>query len=497
MSKEIDNLKSQIERLENKIAKAAQSTNAGFKRKKIRSMKRDVAKAIEKLKESEKSFESIESRIIPKNNNSKRSSSKQIENKIAELNKKIRRAKNKKNKERLIAKRNSLKIELSWGPKESEGAFGGTYRRYRIDGIEGMNVETYFARTRKFLIDVLNKETTNRAVRSQATIWIRFVRDEVEQVSLAFNSRMMTVYNLNDKSQIVTAMIEHMAQQIENPALRNSKFVFDRVLHIDIDFHRLNLTRGSSYVPLPDWLMKKKAIINPKNSDMECFEWAVIAAMKWEETGNNPERVSKLRRYEGDFDWSDIEFPVSFRDVNKFERNNEIGVNILAVENKKIHICRKGRDYNRIVNLMLIADVENPNKKHYVAVKSLSRLLSKQNSKDKEAQHFCTNCLNGFESEIIRDERYEYCRSKDSVRVEMPTKNPIVKYPDGQYQFKVPFVIYADFESILVPVSGAPNNPEMSSTRGINVHQPSGWCMYSKFAYGKVTNPLKQYRGRD
>ena len=339
LSKEIDNLKSQIEELENKIAYAAQSTNAGFKRKKIRSMKGDVVKAIEKLKESEKSFKSIESRIIPKNDTSKRSSSKRIENKIAELNKKIRRAKNKKNKERLIAKRNSLKIELSWGPKELEGAFGGAYRCYRIDGIEGkghvLDVDTFFARTRKFLIDLLNKETMNRAVRSQATTWIRFVRDDVEQVSLAFNSRMMTVYSLNDKNEIVIAMIEHMAQQIENPALRNSKFVFDRVLHMDIDFHRLNLTRGSSYVPLPDWLMKKKAIINPKNSDMECFKWAVIAAMKWEEVGNNPERVSKLKRYEGEFDWSGLEFPVSFRDINKFERNNEIGVNILAVENKK------------------------------------------------------------------------------------------------------------------------------------------------------------------
>ena len=239
MSKETDNLKSQFEELENKIAKAAQSTNARFKRKKIRSMKRDVVKAIEKLKESEKSFKLIESRI-PKNNNSKRSSSKRIENKIAELNKKIIRAKNKKNKERLIAKRDSLKIEFSWGPKELEGAFGGAYSCYRIDGIEGMDVETYFARNRKFLIDLLNKETMNRAVRSQATTWIRFVRDEVEQVSLAFNSRMMTVFNLNDKSEIVTMMIEHMAQQIENPALRNSKFIFNRVLHMDIDFHRLN-----------------------------------------------------------------------------------------------------------------------------------------------------------------------------------------------------------------------------------------------------------------
>ena len=168
-SKEIDNLKSQNEELENKIAKAAQSMNAGFKRKKIRSMKRDAVKAIEKLKESEKSFESIESRI-PKNNNSKRSSSKRIENKIAELNEKIRRA---KNKDCLIVKRNSLKIELSWGPKELEGAFGGAYRRYRIDGIEEnghvLDVDLFFARTRKFLIDLLNKETMNRAVRSQAT----------------------------------------------------------------------------------------------------------------------------------------------------------------------------------------------------------------------------------------------------------------------------------------------------------------------------------------
>ena len=90
-----------------------------------------------------------------------------------------------------------------------------------------MDVDTYFARTSKFLIDLLNKETTNRKVRSQATIWIRYTRDDVETVDLAFNSRMMTVYNLNDKNEIVTVMIEHMAQQVENPALRNSKFVFN------------------------------------------------------------------------------------------------------------------------------------------------------------------------------------------------------------------------------------------------------------------------------
>ena len=205
-------------------------------------------------------------------------------------------------------------MKVMSGVRELHGAFGGAYRRYRIDGVERkghvLDVETFFNRTRNYIKNLIIKEIKGRAARTQAITWIRFTRDDVETVDLAFNSRMTTVYNLNDKNEIVTAMIEHMAQQIENPALRNSKFVFDRILHMDIDFHRLNLTRGSSYIPLPDWLLKKKAIINPRNSDMECFKWAIIAAMKWEEVGNNPERVSKLKIYEEEFDWSGSEFPV-------------------------------------------------------------------------------------------------------------------------------------------------------------------------------------------
>ena len=143
---------------------------------------------------------------------------------------------------------------------------------------------------------------------------------------------------------------------------------------------------------------------------------------------------------------------------------------------------------------MLITDNNN---KHYVVIKPLKRLLFMQNSKHKESQHFCIICLHGFAERKSRDEHYVYCRSNETVRIEMPNKKPTVKYSDSQYQFKVPFMKYADFESILEPIQGASNNPNVSSTRGINVHMPSGWCVYSKFAYGDVTNPLTQYRGPD
>ena len=368
-----------MEALENKITKASKSANVRFKRKKIRSMKREADKITEKLRESEKALKLLEPRV-PKAPNGvplklhPRNRNKRIEAKIAEINKKIRRAKNRRNKEHLIAKRNSLRMDLNWGPKQLDGAFRGAYRCYKIDRIEGMDVDTFFARSKKFLMDLLSRETINRAVRSQAITWIRFVKDEVEQVELAFNSRMLAVYNLSDMDEIVSAMIEHMKQQIENPALRDSKFLFDRIIHMDIDFHRLNLTRGSSYIPLPDWLAKKKAIINPKNSDVECFKWAVIVAMRWEEIDRDHQRISKLRRYKDDFDWDGIKLPASIRDIKRFESRNEITINILALEDKKVYICRKSKEYDLVANLMLITD---HNKKHQVAIKSLRRLLSR------------------------------------------------------------------------------------------------------------------------
>ena len=141
---------------------------------------------------------------------------------------------------------------------------------------------------------------------------------------------------------------------------------------------------------------------------------------------------------------------------------------------------------------MLIMD---DSEKHYVAIKPLRRLLSRQNSKHKESQHFCSNCLQGFAEQHSRDGHYVYFRSNEAVRIEMPNVKPIVEYSDGQYQFKVPFMMYADFELILEPIQGASNNPNVSSARGVNVHTPSGWCVFSKFSYGDVRNPLTQYRG--
>ena len=319
-----------MDNIEDKIAKASSSTSARFKRKKIRSMKREAAKIAEKLRESESTLESLEAKAQVKTPTLK--PNKRIKNKMADLNRKIRRAKGK-TKRNFIAKRDALRSQLvDLTPRLIEGAFDGAYSRYRIDGVEGMDLDTYFSKTRGIILDLLRRESVRRAVRSQTTTWIRFIKDD-EQVDLAFNSRITPVYNLNDIGEIVESMITHMSQQVENPALRDSKFVFDRVMRMEISMHRLNLTRGSSYIPLPGWLSRKEGIINPKNLDMKCFKWAVIAALKWREIERNVQRICKLRRHD-DLDWDGINFPVSTRDIKRFESRNGISVNVLALDGK-------------------------------------------------------------------------------------------------------------------------------------------------------------------
>ena len=115
------------------------------------------------------------------------------------------------------------------------------------------------------------------------------------------------------------------------------------------------------------------------------------------------------------------------------------------------------------INLLLISEDD---RLHYTAVKSLSRLLSSSNSKHKRKQYFCNNCLQCFTQELSRDKHYSYCIDNEMVRVEVPSKGLTIEFYDGHNQFKVPFIMYSDFEAILESIQGPSQHPEGSYAEG-------------------------------
>ena len=120
-----------------------------------------------------------------------------------------------------------------------------------------MNVDTCFEQVGQNLIDLMKRILTDLAsVRLQTTTWIRFnqaLKDVAGnvlgyyRVVLPLNSTTMEIFQGSGFNEIVKKMFTHM-----NPALRNSKFLFNEVLFLHVNFYWLNLTRGSSYIPLAD-----------------------------------------------------------------------------------------------------------------------------------------------------------------------------------------------------------------------------------------------------
>ena len=129
-------------------------------------------------------------------------------------------------------------------------------------------MKIFFKETRQSVANLITKELQDLdSAKVQMTAWIQFkVEFESEdgrvikagEVRKAFNSRMTEVFQGSDLGEIIEEMFSRMKTQVGNPALANSRLVFDQVPFLDINFHKLKLTRGSSYLPLPDWISSKK-----------------------------------------------------------------------------------------------------------------------------------------------------------------------------------------------------------------------------------------------
>ena len=148
--------------------------------------------------------------------------------------------------------------------RELEQAFGRAYRSYRTMGRPRVDPDTFLASIRKQLIQLISRELKElRSAQVQTTTWIQF-RQDFQFVELTFNSRMTDFHKVSDIENLVDTM---MREQIENPLLINSRFVFKEVLFMDVNFHRLNLTRGGTHLPLPKFIEAKRPIITPQNQD--------------------------------------------------------------------------------------------------------------------------------------------------------------------------------------------------------------------------------------
>ena len=371
--------------------------------------------------------------------------------------------------------------------RESSSALRRFTTQYTIDGREGYDPQSFLNAVRQNVTNLLrnNRRTRVKLILNCNMEMVSIVSETGTTIDPAsFHSNVEVNLEGTDVDELYDAMVDRALEAMATFQMRGSNWTFRSIISLEIHTVAYEPLRGSSYIPLPKVLATKKAIINMKNKDNECFKWCVTRVLNPVE--RDAERISKILRVQAErLNMTDIEYPVSLKAIDKVEKQNpDISVNVFGYESA-VHPLRISKHVNRPVevNLLLISDEE---KQHYCIIKDMSRLLSSQTSNKKVKHHYCLRCLNPFYSQDSLNKHMEYCYSNETVKIEMPEEGSTISFNNFNRSMRVPFIVYADFESFIKPIDTCEKDPDKSYTKQYNKHTPSSFCYYIKCFDDKV-----------
>ena len=152
----------------------------------------------------------------------------------------------------------------------------------------------------------------------QLTMSINFMssEDSEETCTMHTNSQNIEIMMGNETDDIIKELFKYLLQKLEGleQSMKGSEFLFDSVDLLYYYLQKLSLKRGRSYVHSPKWLKNKKATINPKNNDDNCFQYALTFALNYQNIKNNPERILNISSFINQYDWKTINFPAHQKD---------------------------------------------------------------------------------------------------------------------------------------------------------------------------------------
>ena len=330
------------------------------------------------------------------------------------------------------------------------------------------------------------------------TLQVKFTKlsnDRKTEKNGFFNSKADLILNNTDIQSSLEISKQHILNLISQWVSEGSGWTVQSIESHNINIANYSPLKGSSFIELPPEINRSKGLVNIKNKDNECFRWCHIRHLNPQD--KNPQRITKTdKNFIEQLDYSNIEFPVTVKQINKIEKQNNIRINLFGYEEKqKFPIYISQEKFQDHMELLLI---NKDKKNHYVLIKNFNKFMFDQ-TKHNCKKHFCMYCLQCFSREDVLTEHIKNCLSINGKQaIKMPEKGQHVSFRNYHKQIPIPFVIYADFEAITEKVHGCLPNNEKSYTQAYQKHIDCGYgyklvCHYDD----KFSKPVQVFRGEN
>ena len=348
-----------------------------------------------------------------------------------------------------------------------------------------------------------------------------------EYITLSINAEeTSSIKYFNTKSAAIfktTNLDKWFNTNVRDPILRDieefqeegSGWSLKEILNLGIHINKFNPMRGSSYIKLPKFIANKKACINIQNfNDDRCFEYSILAGLHI--IKQHPERVLNYKKFENELNFKDISFPVMPSKIRKFEKQNNVSVNLyILIKNQSntfdVQPCHlTSLEKLAHVNLLLIQEENSyviddsednfgsledqddgqyvPPKFHYVLIKDLSRLVRSQISNHDHGIYICNRCLHFFHTLSILEKHKVDCILINHCKIKLPSeKQNQLKFKNYKNKEWCQFIIYADMECILRPV-------EEEHLKEYQIHEAFSVGLYLKCGFDNSQSEYRYYR---
>ena len=382
--------------------------------------------------------------------------------------------------------------ERSLGIEMERSSLDGFAKKYTIKSQPGLLPNDFFYEINNRVIKFL-KENKNTKVKFILNCMMEKAEKEKDKViynqdKAYFHSDTYSNLESTNTNKIFNESKEKMLEGISIYQNNGSGWYLKEVNNLEIHTNEFRSIRGKSYLPLPDWIMRKKAILNIKNKDNKCFLWCILRYLHPRE--KNDERVGDLKQYENSLITKGIDFPMRVKDISKFERLNPDlpSINVFSNDGYSIYPLRESKDCKNTIDLFYYREDGNG---HYTLIKNFSRLVRSQITKRTNNKlHICKRCFTHFTKPELLEKHIKYCGNYKNSIVKMPPKGAKLYFKNYYKQFTFPFVSYADFECFTNSISNCCPNPKNSYNFSYQKHEPSGFCFYVKGINGKRIKPI-------
>ena len=207
----------------------------------------------------------------------------------------------------------------SFEVRESNSALRNFVKVYTIDGKLGFDTESFLEGAKQNITNVLRNNRRTK-VKLILKCYMQMLKTN-EILPRNFHSNIEVNLDGTDEKELYDRMVEIILERIATFLAEGSEVRFHSIIQLELHTVSYKPLRRETWMPLPKELADKKAIINMQNKDNKCLLWCVLRALN--PGKNNPQRLDEeLIGKENTLNMEGIEYPVSLKDLKKFEKQN-------------------------------------------------------------------------------------------------------------------------------------------------------------------------------